>query len=258
MLLSSDSSRSVSKSSDAACDPVAVLKAEWWNGTFRTVWDLTMFATLVYQAIMLPLRLALYPVHVSWIEFAPHFAIDLVIDAIAVMDMYWRSTRFGFVREKDGAKELVMAPDEIRKQYMGVPCLMDAVSSAPMDFILVAAAELPAVPMVRINRLLRLHRLPEYLKQAQHVINSGIDRLYKRPGSQSRTDGFNRIVESFFGLLFFSHTVWMRSHEAVMLSGVSSCVIAPCQAACLWIWVGHLSSTGQTDRSWMASDGYVY
>jgi CRP-like cAMP-binding protein len=131
----------------------------------RVLWDLAISLTLVYYALVVPMRIAL--------ELGDHlFILDYILDAVNVYENYLHMSAFAVY----SAGELLVCHSEIRAHYLHTRRTGDLVASLPYDLIALAflgdsGRKLSFVrAILRLPKLLRLRLSAEYFGQCKRQI----------------------------------------------------------------------------------------
>lgn len=96
------------------------------DSPWRAVWDVSLFLTIIYQAIIMPMRIAF--------EFKSNdflFYLDIVIDCMFLFDILLNFNT-GFYHKG----ELIMKREHIVRDYLKNWFLIDLVSSMPFTWVL--------------------------------------------------------------------------------------------------------------------------
>ncbi|CAE7853669.1 unnamed protein product, partial [Symbiodinium microadriaticum] len=132
---------------------------------FRRLWDVFLFVILMYNMIMIPLRLALDIPGVF-------FAIDYILDFFLLVDAYMKANMF---RRSMGGRHLVEA-EQIREAYIKEDVKIDLPARFPYEFFVIFVLGAPAreicdlLKMLRIPKLLLVIRGGHLLNEAEALL----------------------------------------------------------------------------------------
>jgi len=123
------------------------------TGKFLYVWDIVIIADIVASLVIVPLRIGFnLQDRNSWI------GLDIFMDLLFVADIV-----LTFFKTFDDAGETVDDRELIRWRYLKGTFVMDVISTFPADYIVMAALPDRVIPATRVNRILRLRRLADFL-----------------------------------------------------------------------------------------------
>ncbi|XRB04117.1 hyperpolarization activated cyclic nucleotide-gated potassium channel [Pycnococcus provasolii] len=172
------------------------------SGTFRRCWDLFVLLLILYNALLMPYRLAFELENPGPVDM-----FDTVADIIFLTDLVL-NTRTAYVNYEN---ELVSNPWKILMNYACTWLVIDALSSVPFNLIALASGAengslenmkmtksmrlLRLGKMIRLLRLLRLMKLVKLMGTTEKQMNS-IFRVHP---------GVIKIAKMFMGLMFLFH-----------------------------------------------------
>jgi hypothetical protein len=125
------------------------------EGSFRSMWDLSMILLLGYVATSVPMVIFLIN------EQGPvHIAIDLCADALFIIDIYLNF----HTAYLDSNNQIVSSKRAIAWKYVSTWLLPDLISSIPVQIIIwlsSSASNLIVIKLFRMMKVLRLSRLSQ-------------------------------------------------------------------------------------------------
>lgn len=165
------------------------------DGAFWRYWQWFMQIIVLYNALLLPVRVAF-----AWSLAHPALLIaDYATDAMCLYDIFF-NMRLAFPHRG----QLVISRKEIRARYReSNRVIVDVLASLPLDFMML---HLGMNPMLRINKLLRISQLPAWF-----------DDVTKR----SSRYGFLRLAKMIVVLVFAVHFISCAYFSFTFLEGYS-------------------------------------
>ena len=126
---------------------------------FRRLWNTVLFAILMYNMIMIPLRLAL---DISGMFFIIDFSLDIVL----LVDAYLKANMF---RRSVGGRNLVEA-GQLRAAYLKNDLKFDLPARFPYEFFVIFIIGQPAHAVWDLLKMLRIPKLL-LLINGGHLLN---------------------------------------------------------------------------------------
>ena len=171
----------------------------------RAVWDIALFVCIVYQSIMLPMRISFEMATADWL-----FYLEVCIDIMFMMDIVLNFNT-GFYNKG----QLIMSRSRIIREYVSWWFWIDLVSSLPYTWIL-AASEGVSVRAIEADdqmlgesnisgalantpQLLRLLKIAKLLKMLKLLRVVKVKRILMKFEEYIVTDQMNLMV-TFFNL----------------------------------------------------------
>jgi voltage-gated potassium channel len=157
----------------------------------KLLWDVLMFAVLVYYSIVIPLRIAL--------DLDPSlFIADYVCDVISILDSYLYFTVFALF----SAGQLQTKSADIQANFKATRMAIDIVAALPYDLLALCFMGYHGDTFLLIRAALRLPKLAKLLLASNYF--KQVELLCK----ESRMDPvLFRFTEINFNILIFSHWV---------------------------------------------------
>lgn len=127
---------------------------------FKLTWDVIVFASLAFYAVVDPMLSVMTRANIS----PGLFFVGYSFDAINWIDSYFYSTKFATYYNG----HLLSTSDEIRKQYFkSGRFYIDLISEFPYDLIMWAFVSRHIIHVIRLVKLLKLLLLPAYIEQLE-------------------------------------------------------------------------------------------
>ncbi|KAF0686161.1 Aste57867_22013 [Aphanomyces stellatus] len=159
------------------------------GSTLYRVWELLVAIVVIYNLIQIPFRIALDPDPSDQAMLA-FSAIDLVCDAIFLVDMYIKYNHL-IITDKNG-DEVVSIP-LIRANYWHGALKIDALSSVPIYYV----GTYRVMTLCRLPRLLRCYQIPDLL----HSFHTFVQ---EQTSSATVSEGLE-FIKLLLGLVLASH-----------------------------------------------------
>ncbi|GBG27111.1 Cyclic nucleotide-gated cation channel [Hondaea fermentalgiana] len=165
---------------------------------FREIWNALNFFGVAYMSMIGPYRLATQTYLFADDVRPGHFVVDWFLDCLFVIDVVFRARFFGFVQEG----VVVRDGERIFQRYKRIePWITDLIVIMPLD--LIAVYEVTWLPILRLNKILRIEYLMSHYDTAQ---------TYMAARRITLSNGLHRIVKIFFWVIWCVHVVgcgWM-------------------------------------------------
>lgn len=184
----------------------------------RALWDITLAWGIIYSCLSLPFTLAFVTSELGYVEgYFSLFVLDYVFDGFFLINIYMRH-HFTYVEAGQEVKDL----EKIKMHYRKTGLLQDTVANIPWDVLAWGFVATPTyVPLLRLNRLLRLARLRPTLRLIDQYLSKWRFRI---------SSAATKLVHAFLYLFMVNH--WY---------------------ACVWIWIYRYVEE-YTDMSWAGHD----
>eukprot|EP00742_Colponemidia_sp_Colp-10_P009640 GILJ01010531.1.p1 GENE.GILJ01010531.1~~GILJ01010531.1.p1 ORF type:complete len:2063 (+),score=307.09 GILJ01010531.1:68-6256(+) len=181
------------------------------NSPFRRSWLVVIFTGLMYCAVMSPLSLMYF--YTTWDEFdsirTSFFTVDYIMDLVFLADIVLQARFFAF--REDGV--LKQDPALIFQKYKKSSLYYDVVGILPLDvLVLIPGIGFRFLPLLRLNRILRLSTLFQYTREASDYLQSKGIHI---------SEAAKRVTKLFFCLCLLCH--WI---------------------GCGWAYIEHFDTTG--------------
>ena len=172
------------------------------TSTFRRSWDLFILLLILYNALLMPYRLAF-----ALANPGPVDMFDTVADVIFLMDLAF-NTRTAFV---DSNNKLISDPKKIFIHYACSWLIIDALSSVPFNLIaLMSGAENGSLENMKMTKSMRLLRLGKMVRLLRLLRLMKLVKLMGTTEKQMNTmfrvhPGVVKIMKMFTGMLVIFH-----------------------------------------------------
>ena len=137
------------------------------NSSFRAFWDCASVVGIVFQSFYIPYMLAFFNENHNISSNITACVLDYSIDVFFALNIYFRYSKFTIVQN---ARQ-VTDKDAIKAEYFKHFMLLDLLTSLPTDVLILTGIPLGQLPILRINRLLRVFRLPLRLADVDRYLN---------------------------------------------------------------------------------------
>ena len=132
---------------------------------FRTFWDIHCLMLTLYLSIIVLYRIA-FTFEWDNQDIYHWLAVDFVIDAFFVADVYLRYNKFAIYQ--DGK---LLFDDDLKRAYRSDSMMIDMLAAFPVEIFAVNFG-LQSIFFLRAFHLIRIIRLPAYFKQMETHLNS--------------------------------------------------------------------------------------
>ncbi len=188
------------------------------ESSLRYVWDIVIFATLLFYSIALPLHISICLRKVTFLDQAPLLVPGYIADGLFLIGLVLQSRPF-FHRE---ASILIFEPKEIWVKYWSTHSfLLEIATALPIDFLGIYFG-CSALSILRLTKIPRLFHLIEYTRKMHRYFLQN----KKSSGMSSR-----RFLYLNFGMVLACHWV-----------------------GCLWLFSSNLSRKLNLEDDWVVVD----
>lgn len=224
----------------------------WSN--FRKIWNFFMLTVIMYNGIVIPVRIA-FP------EVSRTSLLDFLCDALLVLDTVFRLKCFSYMRQ--GMLHLKQA--DIQKNYRNKPIFVfDVFANLPFDLLAVIIMQFMAnpaynaLPYLRIPKLLRLTRIVKHIENFNEALTQA---------AFVKDIGRVKLIELVLGVIFIAHwagcffyfVAWATTdlETCSLLDDITfsnTYTMMTKKAACKWkeTWI-----QGQINRGLLPSNGGI-